>query len=487
MQKIFSFVFSRKILVLLLFVFGTVYLFSLYHRFIQSDENWFGEEAYYFVKDGIVKLKSMPVVYHPDQQVFVIHKLFVYLGSVLIGIFGWSLWPLKIFIFFCYALFIFIFNNWLKGSYLNFNFHQRLLTIFILATTPIMIEQTFIFRPEVIMMLLVFMSFVFINKGLKEDSYYSIALGALFAAVSFLVHLNGNAIVVAGFLYILSLKRFKSLLVYSSVAGIVCLMYFIDIFSITKLHSYFAELRNISFNVYSKDTSTNSFLVFKLNGLLSEHQRFFWSDRVSVISAFFFISLISVYKDLRKKYPELIWYFVILVICGNLFGSFIAERYVIYYLPFMAIIIAFAIFKVLEQKAKILPYIFVVLMIAHITAVIIRFNSCIQQNYDHEKVHSEILSHIPKQSKVLAPWEFIYNGIADYNIVSFKNIEYYHNRLLDKKELNEVIAKLNTDYIIVSDRFDDYSNVNIEEIRKIGINSYKPIYSDKNYTILKKD
>ncbi|HEX3006117.1 MAG TPA: glycosyltransferase family 39 protein, partial [Bacteroidales bacterium] len=432
------------------------------------------------------KLKTMPLVLDFDKQVYVYYKLFVFAGTGLIWLFGWSIWPLKIFIFCVYLFFLVIYRNWLKNT-IGFNTHQQLLTLFFLATTPIMIDQTFTFRPEIPMMLLGFLSFMFLLRSRNRDELLYAALAGLFAGLSFLMHLNGNAIVVTGGVFLLSYKKYKAVLLYGLIAGLISITYFFDLANYESMSQFLYQLKNWPINIYKDiDKNTSGFILEKVEGLLQEHQRFFWSARVYSVSVMFFICLIFGFKELRNKFPSFLRLFLIFVLCLNLLGGFIAERYLIYYFPFMAFIIGFTLYHYLQAPSKFFRIAAIIVLLFHLSTICIRFEKVSKRNYNPAVAHNNILKDVPRQSRILAPWEFIYNEIEDRQILSYKNIEYFKFRQLSIDEFAEVLPKLQVEYIVVSDEFFDRVNISREDIKKRGILNYIPITSNDRFLVLKK-
>lgn len=92
----FSILFSTKVLSLLIVVTLLAFIFSLWNRFIYIDDAFFGEQAYWQAKDGVVKVPSMLDFLGCEKQLFSYHKLNIFIGAGLIKIFGWSITPLNI-------------------------------------------------------------------------------------------------------------------------------------------------------------------------------------------------------------------------------------------------------------------------------------------------------------------------------------------------------------------------------------------------------
>ncbi len=484
-HRVYSFLFSKRSLFLLLILFGVFYLATFINRFIQTDENWFGEEAYWLLTEGTVKLKTMPLTLSFDQRVFVYYKLFVFAGAALIKLFGWSVWPLKIFIFAIYIFFLWLYRKWLSNQF-KFDSWQTLLAVFFIVTTPIMVEQTFIFRPEIPMMLLIFVSFIFLYQGIKGNNHYKAMYAGFFAGLSFLVHLNGNVVLIAGFVFLLSYRKYKALVYYCIAAAPVCLVYFFDLTDAASLNAFVYQLKHWPIDDFKETHGVGGFLFQKLTVLLSEHQRFFWSDRVYVLSLLFLFSMVFTFRQLKYWFPELLRYFLVLIICLNLFGGFIAQRYLIYYMPFMAFIIAFSVHYHLTRPSKAFKWIIVVLVVLQTGFLVKYFNWVYHVNYNHDMVHARVLEAVPEKGKTLAPWEFIYNGIPNYQLYSYKNVEYYRMRKLTVEEFSEVLEKLNVDHIIFSKELGDLVQFDPLNVSKDGIFNYVPVYRNSGFVVLRK-
>jgi hypothetical protein len=482
--SIFSKLFSKTGLIALIGLLALVFIASLKNRFIQSDENWFGEQAYWLLHEGVIKLKSMPLVNQNATIMYGAFKLHVYTGSLLIWIFGWHIWPLKVFTF---LVFLFFLNKYRKFIQQYFASHGPvfgMLSIFVLLSTPLVLEQSIVFRPDIALMAMGFGSFVFLYKALKENNENLVYWAGLLSGTAFLFHFNGNVFSVAGFVYLLSYRKYKAVLKFSVVAIIVSFLYFWDLLSVEKINCFISEFKNVT----NESVQLKGNLVFiRLKAVLTEHQRFFWSYRVMATSALFLVSLLAFYKSLVKQMPEILRYLLILVICLNLFGAYVAERYLLYHLPYIAIIIAFSIQKIIEKRKVWLSGLFILLFMFQVFNLYASFKMVFRNNYNHSKVNHEIISHVPLGNRVLAPWDFVYNEIGNYQILSYKNIEYFNFKKVDSVELKSIIDTLNVNYIIVSRELEAISPIKLDSTKIHGIFDYHVIYAEPNYVVLKKN
>lgn len=483
MLNLFTFLFSRKGLILMISLIALVFIASLWNRFIQSDENWFGEQAYWLLHEGTVKLKSMPLVNNNDTIIYLYYKLFIYIGSGLIALFGFSIWPLKLFTFFTFIIFLFVFKKYLRLVKLDDNLTHWLLPVFFIVSTPLFLEQVIIFRPDVPLMLMGFSTFYFLQKYLRTDNIKYAFIAGLLAGTSFLIHLNGNVFAITGFIYLLSYKKFKGLIRFSIAAFLTGILYLHNLLSAEAIQGVIYEFQHIPNQ--SADFS-NNIIVNRLLAIFSEQQRFFWSSRVMATSVLMIVSLLFFFKTINAKVPEMLRFFVIQILILNLFGGYVAERFLIYHLPYMAIIIAIAITQIINYKRKYLVLLFILVLIFQTTAIASSFNMVFNNNYNHKVLHNRVISHIPEGNRVLAPWNFIYNEIGNYQILSEKNIEYYNYKKVNSDELKIIIDSLRVNYIIFSDLFEGCTEVDFDSVKVNGLFNYSPIYLETDYVVLQR-
>ncbi|MDX1629909.1 MAG: hypothetical protein R3345_14475, partial [Fulvivirga sp.] len=107
-SKVYNKLFQINIIKGLIVLSSLVFFMSLINRYIQQDEPWFGEQAYWLVTEGNVKLKSMPGIFNWDTNMLIYHKLFVWAGAVIVATLGWNLYFFK-----SLVLLLFIFTGYL--------------------------------------------------------------------------------------------------------------------------------------------------------------------------------------------------------------------------------------------------------------------------------------------------------------------------------------------------------------------------------------
>ena len=158
-DKVFGFIFSTKVIYTILAVTLLLFVGGMWHHYIYIDDCWHGEEAYWIVKDGVAKTKSMEGILGFENHIMVYHKLNVLCGAAVIKLFGWSVYYLKLFTFSVYMLFFFVFYKFYKLSKEQYNTRIFTLSVFTIFVSPLMIYLSFTYRPEILVMFFGFTSF----------------------------------------------------------------------------------------------------------------------------------------------------------------------------------------------------------------------------------------------------------------------------------------------------------------------------------------
>jgi len=171
-----------------------------------------------------------------------------------------------------------------------------------------------------------------------------------------------------------------------------------------------------------------------------------------------------------------------LILFLNLLGSQIAERYLLYYFPMMALLIALSVLYFLKQRQFVRLTVVSIVLLVQLGLTAKHWLSIMNENSDFVTVNEELHNVIPSDSEIiLAPYTFIYNEISD-KILTYHTLEYFE--VLQKKQFtgadaSAYCAKLGIDHIII----DYLPSVDIKVERW-----FEPALSgnDLNYRIFRK-
>jgi hypothetical protein len=456
MNKLYNYIFGTKQLLILAGLTLIVFAISLFNRYIYIDDAWLGEQAYWFLKDGIPRTETITNFQAWDIHLLVYHKATIAVGAILIWIFGWSVESLRLFSLMVYILFFLVLFRFFRNNKTVFTSDHFVLAVFIILFNPLTLLYSYTFRPEILVSLLGFSSFLLIDLFIiKSPKTKYLIFSGLLAGLAILFHLNGLVFAVSGFLVLVLMKRPKPAIIFGFFTGIVASLYFIDLWQPGHFEAYLVQLNNWPV-AHAENYASGNFwdwLGSVFMKLLNEQQRFFWSYKVWGISALFMIALILKWKKIVNTKRHLLIYLFILIISLNLLGSQIAERYLIYYYPYMAIIIAIMLFDLRTMTKAWIQGLAISILLLQTVCVGIGFIDIFKQNDNYVAQHEEILAMIPYNSApVLVSYRFIFNELENRPLVSYKSFEYHQvelGRKLNQNEFLERASHLGIQYIVI--------------------------------------
>ncbi len=490
--------FSEKTLTGIMVLGALVFVVSMWNRYIYIDDAFFGEQAYWLAKDGVVKTVTLIDFLGCDVRLFSYHKLNIMVGAALIRLFGWSVNPLRFTTLLFFLGFVATYVTYFKQNRPNFGREKQQMTIalFLIVFNPLIVLYAFTFRPEIWVMFFGFLSYMLLEKSIKkEDSIPYILLAGVLSGLAFLTHLNGLIFSVAGFVVLAFARKWRSVLMFSVSAGTTSLLYFFDLWQKGHLATWLYQIRNWPDNNATNYLSENigDFLMNVVVKLSEEHQRFFWSDRVWVISTFFILAILFNFRYLVSKHRLLAGYTLTLILALNIAGSQIAERFLIYLFPFMALIISFELTHIVKKAMPVRKTIYMLLLLLQVILVAKMFVGIFQKNGPQVQVTHEIMSHIhDKNARTLVPYTMIYNALDEYNLVSYKAFEYYQVQVkheLSQKEFFSRANNLKIQNIVVPLKKLKNSDTGLTCIASGTITDttyYAPFYHDDRCIILKR-
>ncbi len=460
-----SFLFRKQTLLGIGGAFLVLFVISLYNRYLGSDECWFGEQSYWLLRDGFVRIESMPGILGLSEHCYVYHKLFIIMGSAVIAVFGWSVTYFRITSLAFFLLFLWFFMRYMGKNISKYNKKHIVLAVFLIVVNPMMAMKSFEFRPEIMLMALGFMSFYSLdNYRTHSEKIIWPVLGGLFAGMAFLTNMNGVAFCVAGFLFLLMAKEHKGLAVYSLMCLVVVSFFFFDLLGKDAWQTFTYQLTNGMNNRINENVVNDGYLQFIMNKtirLAKEHERFFWSIKTMFFSALFFLAFFSSFKKLKTKYKSVLMYMILLVVSNNVFGSHVAERYVVFYFPFMSLVIAIFLVDLIKHKLMIIRVLAILIFIVQIGASFFFVSGIISKNHDFVAEHELVFKKIDsRDAKILGPWDLIYNGMETHRLYSFKTYEYIDHINGYKMTQQQFLAKAHEhkiDFIVLPEsmRYDE--------------------------------
>ncbi|MBX2843754.1 MAG: hypothetical protein KTR26_18430 [Flammeovirgaceae bacterium] len=458
----------------ILFSFVVIlFLLSLPNRESGMDESVFTEQAFMFGKGVWMQtflFNGMGLKYEIQQYHY--HKFFILVGALMKQIFGYSIYIFKVIPLIFFVLFSFLANKYVKE---NIKSEYRNIWFFWVAILLLQHEVfmfSFYYRPEIMVMAIGFGSFLFLDKGLKEGSQKLIIIAAIFAGFAGFTHLNGMIFTFAGFILLAIHKKFKAILYFVPIGGFITSFYAFDMLTPEDFNAFLWQFQN-DYNLEKEDFSIfTPFIKF-----FREHQRFFHDYEEACYSSLLILCLIFNFKFLRKHHPNLMVYYLALVIglAGLSHGT--TTKYALLHVAFASFIIAVSLHRILEiHKWK-----QIVLVIALMGTIISNGYNDLGHTFnkrDITAINEEIASFIPDEKQVvLADDIFVFNQIKHHHINGLHGFMWYYKFKLRKEptpeEFFSFAKKYNNQYIIL------YPESYNDEL--MGILQQEEIVDNQNY------
>jgi hypothetical protein len=222
-------VFHRRWLYGLLFVLIGLAVGTYLNRYPGVDDAWFGEQAYWLQKDGIVRSNFFRGLLGWEKQLFVSHKLHLAIGAVCTYLIGYPLPGVQVVgvVFFLMLLGQLLYYLYrIEKQPFSTYFLCLLVLVFL---NRFLVRISFEYRPDLLVSVFGFGSFLCLDRiGPRRSNYWAAAAGLL-AACAALTHLNGVAYLVSGVLFLAWQRRWGLGVVFAAVGGAVGSLYFLDV------------------------------------------------------------------------------------------------------------------------------------------------------------------------------------------------------------------------------------------------------------------
>lgn len=490
-----------KTLIIKLLLLATVLLFfySLINRPPDVDDAWLGEHAYWQAKLGFVKSELMNGITFQNIRFLCHHKLLTLQGTLFINIFGFSLYALKFISLIYLIIFLILFYFYaFKKIFTPFEFWLSLL---LFLSNTLIFKNSFVFRPEIAVMTLGFISYLFIVKVLSNSKYhyFFVMLSGLFAGLCVSTHLNGIVFPIAGVLLLLWNKKYFQSIIFGLSTIPTILIYFYDFTSKYNLDFWLYQLNNTPSHDRISDLP---FGMSYLMNLLNEHMRFFHSPLEISFSVLFIIIFIIAFKHL-KTHLNMMRYLFLLVFFIAVLSVHKTSTYMIIYFPYL-IILATLSLKYIFTKNNLDTYISSKLYfkkikysVCALLLIYLIVNTFLNIQISKEKWTKEenqylVQTYIKGNTndyRIIAPMTFIFNEINNFKSIQ-SELCYSEMQKSDKTIYRKGFLHLTNiykiDYIILSEHFikkfkmDSISNI------EIAVCNFQVLLKRKDLIILKK-
>jgi len=313
-----------------------LYVYSLWHRAPDIDDAWIGEHAYWMAHNGYVKSELMHGITAQEIRHIVHHKAFTLTGAGFILLFGFSLMSLKAVSLFWILVFLMFFYTLMSNG---FSKETMLISILFWVSNALVFQFSFVYRPEIMVMAIGFLSFAALVRALHNTQNQTgfTLLSGLMAGMAAATHLNGLIYIAAGGVVLLAYRKLKFAVIFSLAVLPTFAIYFYDFISVNDFHLWLYQINQSP--ALKKSTLFPSSLAF-LAKISREHLRFFHSPKEISLSLLLLFSLFVNFQNLKRQQPLLL-YLLVLVISLSLLSVHSTSKYILLYLPFIALVILY--------------------------------------------------------------------------------------------------------------------------------------------------
>ncbi|MBN1597897.1 MAG: glycosyltransferase family 39 protein [Bacteroidales bacterium] len=473
----------ENILGIALTILSVIYILSIFTRYPNGDEGLQAEHAYFLSELNYVKSNIWAgYEFGWDVHQYHYHKGLVLLGAAVIKTIGYSLPAFRLISVLFYLLLVFYLYKYFKS--LEYERWQLffLLTLLTLLVSTIFYDYMFIFRPEALFVTLGFASYYHMHIGLKNNSAKQIIFSGIFAGLAAFTHLIALVFIAAGGITLLIRRQFKYAIIFGVFAILALGLYFYDLLSKEAFNGFIYQFTNEASIAEKQEEPVQS--------IFSEHMRFFNSEKESMFSILFFLSLGFNFRFLRKNFGLLLTYGITSMICLAILAHSYTNKYALIYYPFMAFVIALSLARLPDYK-KTYRIAFIVLFTVYAGYHLYSNYRIISRPLNVSERNREIVRSLgEKNVNVCAFSTLVFNEIENYTIhglLAFyryytknysgyeRTVEDFFNfcdRLDDKYVIIDRLVMKNRFYDFVEDENIQEGDVlNNFELIKIG-NSY---------------
>lgn len=452
--------------------FGMLALATLGGRVEDFDDAWFAEQSYWLLKNGHVRSEFFRGMLGWEHQLFVYHKLFVWIGAGLMWLTGISVYGSKL----ISLLFGFL---WLIYNFLYFRRKGQLLgswwSALLLFSNGLFIEYIFVNRPEVMVATLGFISFYYLTSTTRHQWIW----GAIAGGLATLTHLNGLIFLMAGGLWLLTKQRWAEALGWGIIGSVVLSFYFTDVITQNAWAVWWHQFHN--------DPATRSVFDWqaKLDIMFSLHELLFHSEEEVALSLLLIACTWFGRKHLQALKNE--WQYGLLLMAS--FALITKSNFWYYYVLFLPIATVFIANLLIMSNLK--KGWLSVLLIGYCLVGVVKVGKMLYLNYTTPalvRANQNLTRYLPKTHvRVLAPLSFFYNQVEHYDIQGdfyyvLRNENDFAGQRLSSSFFTEIKQQRIQYVILERSRWRSYANLPLPIPRRLE--GFRVSYQDKSHVML---
>ncbi|MGE5317548.1 MAG: ArnT family glycosyltransferase [Chloroflexota bacterium] len=470
-----------------------LFIFSLLYRMPDIDDGWIGEHAYWLSELGYVKSELMHGITKQEIRHIAHHKLFTINGAAFIKLFGFSLYTLKSVSLMWALVFVAIFFNYVRRK---LGFKAAWLAILLFTVNALVFQYSFVYRPEIMVMTLGFVSFMFLEKYLNDKRLWLLTISGIAAGLAAAAHLNGLIFIGAGFLTLVWQRRFKASMLFGlfTIPGFA--VYFYDFTREFNFKFWFYQVSEAP-SFHASEVMPTSIQYFLK--ILSEHLRFFHSPKEIIMSLLLIFSIILNFKALKTKTIYLHYLFLIVVILSFI-TAHTTSKYLLLHVPLITLIILPAVMRLFDKEIVASRYFskkFIlntgIVLLTGFVLIHTVFNVILAVNKYDTKLNAAITTKYFNQDtqelSILAPLGMVFNELPKYRRIQsdLSIIEMNNYKDISSQTFFATIDTLKIDAMMISEEYImkyGLTSVTDDIFRQKG---FKVLGRENGYVFLRKD
>ena len=399
----------------LLLLVALLLALSCYQRPIHLDEAWIGEQAYWAAHEGAVRSELFRGFQHAELRQLVYHKLFVWQGAGAIWLGGWSVTGLRL-LSLSYAL-LAAGLCWQALGHLPLRYpvHSRALGVALLLANGLVVEFSFRFRPEVMVMTLGLASWLCLQQAAAASRrrLWYVAGAGLLAGLASLTHLNGLIFGAAGGILLLWRRQWGGAALFGLLAAGCGVAYFWEVARLGAWEEFWQQLRP----AVQQPGGHGGWLYAQR--LLQEHRRLFHSGRAASLTVGALLAAGVLYRHRRQLaggvVAELALYTAVLVAGLSLLSQNDNSFYLLLYAPLLVLLITLALDHLAGRPGAVAAGAFVA------AYLLVNLGSTVQLiGWRHSEVrdHQRLARHLAayRGARVVAPLRFVFHEIEHFQV-----------------------------------------------------------------------
>ncbi len=404
----------------LLFFFIALTLLTYFNRTPTGDDAWFAEQSYWLLEDGLIRSEFFRGLNGWEKELLVSHKLFLWLGAVLMHFFGTALPVVQFTGLLFFVVLIAELVCYVRLREGGYGSRLMIALLILIFANRVLVKMSFQNRPEMMLAALGFGSWLLLFTG-PRHAVKTMTAGVL-AGLAFLAHLNGIIFLIVGFLTLGYLKRYKALACFTVFGLLTAAVYLIDILDDPQgLATWYYQFTNDP--AARHGLSLNS----KLIQLLTFPRMFLHSPEQMALTILFFYVLWKQREFIRELPAGLRIYPLLLVLTFWLITKGNSAMYMLFFIPFMLILL-----YELYRRAPFFNRPLAAILAGYFIIGTFGMGQLIHKNIAFGGLpddYAGLRKHLSADKTGLVPLTFFFNEYEEYDrLLTHENYKLHHDK-----------------------------------------------------------